>query len=141
ILRRGDLLARLDGPAALVVVRSHGGSGKTTLLAQWAREAHEQRGESVVWLEADEGTRTRTGFWLRVLGRMHALRLLTDAVLYREMTTIAEQPGSVVATVSRILESQQTPVTLLLDDVGRPQPGSYWDQVCLDLIEVLRLNS
>lgn len=139
ILRRGELLSRLDGPAALVVVRGHGGTGKTTLLAQWAREAREQRGETVVWLEAGEGTRTRTGFWLRVLGRMHAQQLFSDSSLHREMATIADHPDAIVATMRRTLDMLDKPLTLVLDDVGSPQPGSFWDQVCTDLIEVLRV--
>lgn len=138
VLPRPSLLARLDGPAPLTVLRAPGGTGKTTLMAQWAvATSPDQRG-TLMWIEADDGTRTRTGFWMRVLGRFHARGLLADRALYREMASIADHADTIPATICRVLEDHGQPVTLLLDDAGSAVDGGYWDEVCEDLVEILR---
>ena len=138
VLARPSLLVRLDGPAPLVVLRAPGGTGKTTLMAQWAVATAPARHGSLLWIEADDGTRTRTGFWMRVLGRFHARGLIEDRALYREMASIADHADTIPATIRRVLDEHGQPVTLLLDDVGSAAEGSYWDEVCQDLVEILR---
>lgn len=138
VLARPSLLVRLDGPAPLIVLRAPGGTGKTTLMAQWAVATAPARHGSLLWIEADDGTRTRTGFWMRVLGRFHARGLIEDRALYREMASIADHADTIPATIRRVLEEHGQPVTLLLDDVGSAAEGSYWDEACQDLVEILR---
>ena len=138
ILPRQQLLARLDEPVPLIVLRAPGGTGKTTLMAHWAAETTPAERGTLLWFEAEEGARTRTGFWIRVLGRLHARGLLGDRALYREMASIADHAEAIPATMCRVLEEHGKPVTLLLDDVGAAASGSYWDEVCHDLIEILR---
>ncbi|MFC0672801.1 LuxR C-terminal-related transcriptional regulator [Brachybacterium hainanense] len=138
---RPRLLARLDGPAPLVIVRGRGGTGKTTLLAQWVRSQEPEGGTAALWIDADEGTRSRTGFWMRMLGRMHAQRLIDDAELYRESASIADRPETLVATLLRVLDAQEGPVAVVLDDTAAPGRAPWWDQVCADLVEVMRRSS
>lgn len=137
-VERPRLLARLDGPAPLVVVRGRGGTGKTTLLAQWVLGRARTGDGALLWVDADEGARSRTGFWVRVLGRMHAQHLIDDAELYHETAAVADRPASVVPTLVRLLGSRPEELTLVLDDVGAPGPGSWWEPVCADLLELLR---
>ncbi len=138
MLPRPALLERLDGPAPLTVLRAPGGTGKTTLMAQWAVATAPGRPGSLLWIEADDSTRTRTGFWMRVLGRFHARGLIEDRTLYREMASIADHADTIPATICRVLDEHGMPVTLLLDDVGSASDGGYWDEVCRDLVAILR---
>jgi len=131
---RPRLLAQLDEHRPLTVLRGAGGLGKTTLLAQWVagRSGHD---ELVVWLTLDPTTQTRAGFWVRVLGALHRGGLMDDAALYRESAAIADDGGHASAAIQRVLASAGG-VLLVLDDFGGPQ--HFWDEVCHDLIGLLR---
>jgi len=135
---RPRLRARLDGSAPLVVLRGRGGTGKTTLLAQWVRTHASDQGAAVLWMEADDSTRSRTGFWMRVLGSLHAQRLIGDAELYREAACVADRPDAIVRVLLRILGAQERAVTLVLDDAGSGGRDRWWSAVCEDLVEIMR---
>ncbi|GAB3058887.1 helix-turn-helix transcriptional regulator [Sediminivirga luteola] len=138
LVTRRHLLERLDGPAPIVVLHAGSGTGKTTLLAQWAHQHASAAAGTVAWIAADEGTRTRTGYWMRVLGRLHSCGVIDDATLYREMAAIADEPEAIAATLTRLLAAAGRNLTLILDDFANPAGGSSWDAVCLDLIEIVR---
>lgn len=136
VLERPHLLERLGSATPLVVLRAASGTGKTALLAQWAHAALAAGAGPVVWIGGDETGHNRTGFWMRVLGRLHALQLIDDLTLYREMASLADHPETIVATMRRILTGQGAGLTLLIDDVGSARRG-YWDDVTGDLLGVL----
>ncbi|WP_456284206.1 LuxR C-terminal-related transcriptional regulator [Microbacterium sp. JZ101] len=132
---RPRLLAALDGPARLGVVRAAGGTGKTTLLAQWADHA---AGDTVVvWIDGDPAPTSRASFWLRALTQVHARGLVDDATLYREVAAIADAPGDVESAMRRTLDDVAAPVTLVVDGVHPGAHGDAWDEVAHDLLRLL----
>ncbi|MEG3615285.1 helix-turn-helix transcriptional regulator [Isoptericola haloaureus] len=131
---RPRLLSRLDDGAPLTVLRGAGGSGKTTLLAQWVT-AHDDGDEAVVWITLDAQIRSRAGFWVHVLSRLHRAGLVDDGTFYRELVTVADAAASVRDAIARSLSSAP-PVLLVLDDFA--SAGDFWDDVGLDLLAVLQ---
>ncbi|MGK9219903.1 MULTISPECIES: LuxR C-terminal-related transcriptional regulator [unclassified Microbacterium] len=132
---RPRLLAALDGPERLCIVRAAGGTGKTTLLTQWAEHAHEA---VVVWIDGDPAPTSRASFWLRALTQVHARGLVDDATLYREVAAIADAPDDVESAMRRTLDDVAAPVTLIVDGVHPGAHGDAWDEVAHDLLRLLR---
>lgn len=95
LLERSRLLALLDGPEALVVVRAPAGYGKTALLAQWARSPRVPG----VWLAVETGESDAPAFASLLV------RSLSDAGLVR--------PGSVLATAEAAIDSGEEPWAIL----------------------------
>ncbi|GGH40863.1 helix-turn-helix transcriptional regulator [Microbacterium album] len=138
VVPRPRLLSRLDEGAPLCVVRSAGGSGKTTLLSQWAAGSEHPATAALVWVSRDGGTQSRSGYWLRVLAQLHAGALIDDATLYREMASIADGPAAIPGALRRIVNGLGRELVLLLDNVGSPEPGDFWAEVCDDIVALVR---
>lgn len=104
--------------ASLVVVRGSGGSGKSGLVASWLRErpASVAQSQRDLWVSLDDGTRSRSSFWRRIVLAFHAVGAVTeDSPLSNVIAGYAELddvPGLVLAQ----LEHDRTSTRLILDD-------------------------
>lgn len=132
---RPRLLAALDGPEQLCIVRSARAVGKTILLSQWAERASAHA--VVVWIDGEPAPASRATFWLRALTQVHARGLLDDATLYREVAVIADAPADVRGAIRRTLEALAAPVTLVIDGIHPSDRGDAWDEVSHDLLQLL----
>lgn len=140
VIERPRLLDALDGPHPLVVIRSPGGTGKTTLLAQWsARRANDRDHErAIVWLSPDDATHSRSGYWMRLLAQLRIAGLISAETEEREVASLASD-GSAVDALRRALAGSTRPVTVVLDNVGAVEPHTFWDDVCQDIVEAVRV--
>ncbi|WP_344358086.1 LuxR C-terminal-related transcriptional regulator [Brachybacterium phenoliresistens] len=71
-------------------------------------------------VEGAARTGSTTGFWVRVLHRMHAAGLVSDVDLYRYSESAVEDPTRTLEAMSRIISARDQKVTLVLDEDHHP---------------------
>jgi LuxR family maltose regulon positive regulatory protein len=115
-LSRDRLLEALDAAATdrPVVVRAQGGAGKTTLLVDWLRRRTDDI--PVVWVALDESTRTREGFWRRVVTAMVTREALPADGAGGEILSGGVDPARVPALLLDEIDALPRRLRLVLDD-------------------------
>lgn len=93
-----------------------------------------------MWLTSDASLQTHSSFWMRVVSQLHYAGLIDAPTLEREMSAIADDPTIAPHVLHRTIATQAEPVTLVLDNVGSSQADTYWNAVCADIIEALRMT-
>lgn len=103
----------------LLVVRASGGSGKSGLIAAWLRqEKHHSASSHLrrVWVSLDEGSRSRSSFWRRVVRSFEPTgQILQDSALANFALGNADL-NDVPGYFLEHLERQREPILLVLDD-------------------------
>ncbi|CAO1652956.1 LuxR family transcriptional regulator [Salinibacterium sp. NYA9b] len=119
-IERTRLSSLLDSArdSALIVVRGSGGSGKSGLVASWLRDQSPSAAapQRDLWVSLDDGARSRSSFWRRIVRAFQAIGSVTDEsplsnfiLGYAELDDV---PGLVLAQ----LEHDRIATRLVLDD-------------------------
>lgn len=123
VVERTQLLARLDEPVPLTILRAPTGFGKTALLARWA--TNRASTESTVWVGLDDDDRESVVFWATVLDALRDSGVATDR------GSAGETPGR--RRVRRAVDAWPTPLTLVIDGYDHAP-----DEADRDLVDLIR---
>lgn len=117
-LERPRLLACLDTPATVHLVRAAAGAGKTALLASWFARAH---AGGRLWVSIDESTRGRDAFWAEVV----------DGLRQAGVGGAASPAAPTRGELRRVLTQVEGGLALVLDDADDADDAIFDDLLWL----------
>ncbi|PJJ65458.1 LuxR C-terminal-related transcriptional regulator [Compostimonas suwonensis] len=116
LVTRQRLLARLDEPAALLVVRGPAGSGKTVLLADWANRGDPRDAERI-WITVDESTSGRLAFWRAVVQTMSDAGMVPEGSVLASVVPALDTTPDLTALLVRAFTQWRRDLVIIVDDV------------------------
>jgi LuxR family maltose regulon positive regulatory protein len=112
LANRPRIAARLEGPAALVVLHAPAGYGKTAALTQWATTS----GRTGVWFRVREGTSEPAAFVQELSAQLDDAGLLDERNPLRTAAESLTLMGDPWSLLGRGLRRIPGPLTLVLDE-------------------------
>lgn len=115
VLWRQRLVDRLNGPAAVTIIRGRPGVGKTTLAAQWAAST----GRAGLWVAFDAGVDSASKLWSRLSEELARNRWLNAAAVPEDVCgpRSGATASAVIDDVARPMSELAVRRTLVFDNV------------------------